>query len=78
MEREGYAWCLGCSQGRFSGKCRGCRKPIVEGGVKLEVGGKMAEWHEGCFRCAVSDDCSFSLWSFCFWGKEACVLSDLC
>ena len=49
VEREGYAWCVGCHTGRFSGKCKGCRKPIVDLVVKA-LGG---EWHEGCFRCKV-------------------------
>lgn len=50
VEKDGYAWCVGCHAGRFSGKCRGCRKPIVEGGFRA-LGG---EWHEGCFCCVVS------------------------
>ncbi|MCJ1273660.1 hypothetical protein MMC21_001453 [Puttea exsequens] len=50
VERDGYAWCVGCHAGRFSGKCRGCRKPVVDGGVRA-LGG---EWHEMCFCCAVS------------------------
>lgn len=50
VEKDGYAWCVGCHAGRFSGKCRGCRKPVVEGGVTA-LGG---EWHEGCFCCMVS------------------------
>ncbi|KAK0509817.1 hypothetical protein JMJ35_008211 [Cladonia borealis] len=47
VERDGYAWCVGCHAGRFSGKCRGCRKPVVDGGVSA-VGG---EWHVECFCC---------------------------
>ena len=50
VERDGYAWCVGCHAGRFSGKCRGCRKPVVEGGVSA-LGG---EWHVECFCCVVS------------------------
>ena len=52
VERDGYAWCVGCHAGRFSGKCRGCRKPVVEGGVSA-LGG---EWHVECFCCVVSSD----------------------
>ena len=53
VEREGYAWCVGCHAGRFSGKCKACRKPVVEAGVEA-LGG---EWHVECFVCVVS--CSF-------------------
>lgn len=49
VEREGYAWCVECHTKRFSGKCKGCRKPIVELVVRA-LGG---EWHEGCFCCKV-------------------------
>lgn len=49
VEREGYAWCVECHTRRFSGKCKGCRKPIVDLVVKA-LGG---EWHEGCFCCKV-------------------------
>ena len=50
VEKDGYAWCVGCHGGRFSGKCKGCRKPVVEGGV-VALGG---EWHVECFCCVVS------------------------
>ena len=50
VERDGYAWCVGCHAVRFSGKCRGCRKPVVDGGVSA-LGG---EWHLECFCCVVS------------------------
>lgn len=50
VERDGYAWCVGCHAGRFSGKCRGCRRAVVEGGVGA-LGG---EWHVECFVCVVS------------------------
>lgn len=49
VEKDGFAWCVNCHAGRFSGKCQGCRKPIVDQGIKA-LGG---EWHEGCFRCVV-------------------------
>lgn len=51
VEREGYAWCVGCHTKRFSGKCKGCRKPIVD--VVVRALGE--EWHEGCFCCKVCD-----------------------
>lgn len=49
VEREGYAWCVECHMKRFSGKCKGCKKPIVDLVVRA-LGG---EWHEGCFCCKV-------------------------
>lgn len=49
VEREGYAWCVECHTRRFSGKCKGCRKPIVD----LVVRALEAEWHENCFCCKV-------------------------
>ncbi len=50
VEKNGYAWCVGCHAGKFSGKCKGCRKAVVEGGVSA-LG---AEWHAECFCCVVS------------------------
>lgn len=47
VEKDGYAWCTGCYQKRFSGKCRKCKGPVMETVVKA-LGG---EWHEGCFLC---------------------------
>ena len=49
VEKDGYAWCVGCHAGRFNGKCKGCKKVILEQGVQA-LGG---EWHEGCFCCVV-------------------------
>ena len=49
VEKNGYAWCVGCHAGKFSGKCKGCRKPVVEGGVSA-LG---SEWHVDCFCCVV-------------------------
>lgn len=54
VEREGYAWCVECHTKRFSGKCKGCKKPIVDLVVRA-LGG---EWHEECFCCKV---CNFSI-----------------
>ncbi|KAF1826515.1 uncharacterized protein K489DRAFT_376930 [Dissoconium aciculare CBS 342.82] len=48
VEKEGYAWCVGCHANRFSSKCKGCRKPIVEDVVVKALG---ADWHGGCFCC---------------------------
>lgn len=50
VEKDGYAWCVGCHAGRFSEKCKGCRKPVVDGGL-MALGG---EWHAECFCCVVS------------------------
>lgn len=50
VERNGYAWCVGCHAGRFSGKCKGCRKPVLKEGIRALD----AEWHASCFVCTVS------------------------
>ena len=49
VEKNGYAWCVGCHARRFSGKCKGCKRPVVEGGVSA-LG---SEWHVDCFCCVV-------------------------
>ena len=64
VEKSGYAWCVQCHVGRFSGKCKGCRKPVVTEGIRA-LG---AEWHEACFVCVVSDrhrGTSSRSWSLC-------------
>ncbi|KAL9083961.1 MAG: hypothetical protein Q9165_008304 [Trypethelium subeluteriae] len=50
VERDGYAWCVGCHTNRYSAKCRKCRRPVTEVVVKA-LG---AEWHQECFVCVVS------------------------
>ena len=50
VEKDGYAWCVGCHAGRFSGKCKGCKKPIINEVVSA-LG---AEWHVQCFCCVVN------------------------
>lgn len=50
VEKEGYAWCVGCHTNRYSAKCRKCRRPVTEIVVKA-LG---AEWHADCFCCTVS------------------------
>ena len=50
VERDGYAWCVGCAAKRYSGKCKRCRQPILD--TVVEALG--AEWHEECFCCGVS------------------------
>ncbi|KAF1968622.1 hypothetical protein BU23DRAFT_540865 [Bimuria novae-zelandiae CBS 107.79] len=47
VEKEGYAWCVGCHTNRYSTKCRKCRKPVTDTVVKA-LG---SEWHVGCFVC---------------------------
>ncbi|KAF2018831.1 hypothetical protein BU24DRAFT_364119 [Aaosphaeria arxii CBS 175.79] len=47
VEKDGYAWCVGCHTNRYSTKCRKCRKPVVDTVVKA-LG---SEWHVGCFCC---------------------------
>jgi hypothetical protein len=54
VEKEGYAWCVGCHTNRFSTKCKKCRKPVTDTVVKA-LG---SEWHQGCFCCMVSQDSS--------------------
>ena len=50
VEKDGFAWCVGCHTKRYSGKCAGCRKAITD----LVVNALDKEWHEGCFCCKVS------------------------
>ncbi|KAF4556916.1 LIM domain-containing protein 2 [Elsinoe fawcettii] len=48
VEKDGYAWCLGCHTHRYSPKCRKCRKPITD----LVVNALEYDWHSHCFCCA--------------------------
>ena len=54
VEKDGYAWCVGCHTHRYSSKCRKCRKPVTE----LVVKALGWDWHEDCFVCLVSDPLS--------------------
>ncbi|CAK4031182.1 LIM domain-containing [Lecanosticta acicola] len=47
VEKDGYAWCVGCHTNRYSPKCRKCKKPVTDVVVKA-LG---ADWHSGCFVC---------------------------
>ncbi|KAF1988422.1 hypothetical protein K402DRAFT_373385 [Aulographum hederae CBS 113979] len=47
VEKDGWAWCVGCHTNRYSAKCKKCRKPVTEMVVKA-LG---AEWHGECFCC---------------------------
>ncbi|KAI5862677.1 hypothetical protein GGS23DRAFT_605571 [Durotheca rogersii] len=51
IEKDGYAWCVGCQTKRTerrAPKCRGCRLAVVGQYVRA-LGG---EWHDTCFRCS--------------------------
>ncbi|KAF2717742.1 hypothetical protein K431DRAFT_315496 [Polychaeton citri CBS 116435] len=47
VEKDGYAWCVGCHTNRYSSKCRKCRKPVTDVVVKA-LG---SDWHSSCFCC---------------------------
>ena len=51
IEKDGYAWCVGCQTKRTerrAPKCKMCKVAVV-GQYIQALGG---EWHEACFRCA--------------------------
>lgn len=50
VEKDGYAWCVGCHTNRYSSKCRKCKKPVTDVVVKA-LGW---DWHGNCFVCTVS------------------------
>lgn len=52
VEKNGYAWCVNCHAGKFNGKCKGCRRPVVTEGIRALD----ADWHGDCFVCSVSTD----------------------
>ncbi|EME89791.1 enigma family member protein [Pseudocercospora fijiensis CIRAD86] len=47
VEKDGYAWCVGCHTNRYSSKCRKCKKPVTDVVVKA-LG---SDWHANCFVC---------------------------
>ena len=49
MEKDNYAWCVGCHTNRYSSKCRKCKKPVTDTVVKA-LG---FDWHGQCFVCTV-------------------------
>ncbi|KAK1078449.1 hypothetical protein LTR33_007229 [Friedmanniomyces endolithicus] len=49
VEREGFAWCVGCHTKRTSAKCRGCKGLVLDEVVVKALG---ADWHGGCFVCS--------------------------
>ncbi|KAI2616561.1 hypothetical protein GGR54DRAFT_609607 [Hypoxylon sp. NC1633] len=51
IEKDGYAWCVGCQTRRTerrAPRCKGCGVAVVGQYVRA-LGG---EWHDQCFRCA--------------------------
>ncbi|PHH76352.1 hypothetical protein CDD82_4034 [Ophiocordyceps australis] len=51
IEKDGYAWCLGCQTKRTerrAPKCKLCKTAVI-GQYIVALGG---EWHQDCFRCA--------------------------
>lgn len=51
IEKDGYAWCVGCQTKRTerrAPKCKMCKKAVI-GQYVQALGG---EWHDECFRCA--------------------------
>ncbi|CAJ2513458.1 Uu.00g015770.m01.CDS01 [Anthostomella pinea] len=51
IEKDGYAWCVGCQTRRTerrAPKCKACRVAVI-GQYVVALGG---EWHDECFRCA--------------------------
>ncbi|KAH6619872.1 hypothetical protein B0J18DRAFT_482458 [Chaetomium sp. MPI-SDFR-AT-0129] len=51
IEKDGYAWCVGCQTKRTerrAPKCRKCHTAVIGQYIRA-LGG---EWHDDCFRCA--------------------------
>ncbi|KAK4232206.1 hypothetical protein QBC38DRAFT_450290 [Podospora fimiseda] len=52
IEKDGYAWCVGCQTKRTerrAPKCKRCKLAVIGQYIRA-LGG---EWHDECFRCAV-------------------------
>lgn len=58
VEKDGYAWCVGCHTNRYSSKCRKCKKPVTDIVVKA-LG---SDWHSECFVCMVSGSCEMNFY----------------
>lgn len=66
IEKDGYAWCLGCQTKRTerrAPKCKKCKKPVI-GQYVQALGG---EWHDECFRC---HECKSGFDDGCFYPKD--------
>ena len=48
VEKDGFAWCLGCHSRRTAPRCLGCKQPVMDDVVITAIGG---QWHERCFVC---------------------------
>lgn len=49
VERDGYAWCVGCHTKRTAKRCLKCKRPVIDEVVVTALG---REWHAACFVCA--------------------------
>lgn len=48
VEKDGFAWCLGCHSRRTAPRCLGCKQPVLDDVVVSAIGG---QWHDKCFVC---------------------------
>ncbi|SRR6266498_5629224 len=48
VEKDGYAWCVGCHTKRTASRCRGCKKLVIDDVIITALGG---QWHAECFVC---------------------------
>lgn len=48
VEKDGFAWCLGCHSRRTASRCLGCKQPVLDEVVVTALGG---QWHDKCFVC---------------------------
>lgn len=48
VEKDKYAYCVGCHTRRTSARCKACRKQILDETTIQALGG---QWHLDCFRC---------------------------
>ncbi|RVX73065.1 hypothetical protein B0A52_02191 [Exophiala mesophila] len=51
VERDGYAYCVGCHTKRTSARCKECKKQILDEITVEALGGKYHEQCFGCFEC---------------------------
>ncbi|KAJ5086624.1 hypothetical protein NUU61_007931 [Penicillium alfredii] len=48
VEKDGFAWCLGCHSRRTAPRCLGCKQNVMDDVVITAIGG---QWHDRCFAC---------------------------